>query len=85
MVSIPQLKYHETFFRILADYHLHHLVNYVAIHIYARDIFRILTDYRLGHLVNNVAIHMYIHYYNRMEITVFYLKITPRTKLLLDQ
>jgi len=31
-VSIPRLKYHEIFFRILADYHLSHLVKNVAIH-----------------------------------------------------
>jgi len=31
-VSIPRLKYHEIFFRILADYRLRHLVNNVAIH-----------------------------------------------------
>ena len=34
MVSIPRLKYHEI---ILADYHLRHLVNNVAIHIYTND------------------------------------------------
>jgi len=34
--------------------------------------FRILADCRLRHLVNNVAIHDY----NRMAITVLYLKIS---------
>jgi len=39
-VSIPRLKYHEIFFRILADYRLCHLVNNVAMHIYAHNCIR---------------------------------------------
>jgi hypothetical protein len=34
------------------------------------------VDYRLRHLVNNVAMHIYTHDYNKMEITVVYLKIS---------
>jgi hypothetical protein len=35
-VSIPRLKNHEIFLRILANYRLRHLVNNVAIHIYTQ-------------------------------------------------